>query len=360
VKVRNKSWLLTLFLMLLPPALHGGFFLTNLASFYCTNGSMPSGPLGLAADGNFYGTTADGGTGNGTSCGGGGTVFRMTPAGDLSTVVVFGPENGEHPSGRMVQGTNGVLYGTTALGGTSGGGTFFQISPSNTVITLFSFGSQSGRHPYAGLVVGGDGNLYGTTDQDAVGQNLGTIFQVSSGTNLVTLHQFNQTNGYGPNFLSVGDDGKIYGSTAGGGAYYDEARPLGFGTVFTVNTDGTFTSLASFGGTNGYYAGGQIAMGRNGKLYGTTTAGGIGFTETSEGHGTIYALTPAGDLTVLHYFTGGADGGQPWSGLLRGADDQFYGTTSTGGANGHGTIFRISVILRVRTGHEVAGQNQPL
>jgi len=130
-------------------------------------------------DGNFYGTTETGG-GNG-SCGGGcGTVFRITPAGKLTTLHAFDSTDGSWPTAGLVKGTDGNLYGTTELGGASqSGGTAFRITPAGTLTTLYSFCLKSnctdGRSPTGGLVQATNGKFYGTTQVGGI-ENVGTVF----------------------------------------------------------------------------------------------------------------------------------------------------------------------------------------
>jgi uncharacterized repeat protein (TIGR03803 family) len=114
----------------------------------------------------------------------------------------------------------------------------------------------------------------------------------------------------------------------------------GAGTVFQVSAAGQETVLHSFCSLNDCadgqlpYAG--LVRDSAGNLYGTTYQGGTDL------HGTVFELDPTGKLTVLYSFTGGADGGNPWAGLLRDSDGNLYGTTYYGGADGFGTVFKIA------------------
>jgi uncharacterized protein (TIGR03437 family) len=172
-----------------------GGALTTLYSFCvqsgCTDGYLPESGLVQATNGNFYGTTANGGAN--TSCNGGcGTVFNMTPSGTLTTLYSFcaqgGCADGENPNGGLVQAANGDFYGTTLDGGgncaPACGGTIFKITPSGALTTLHGFCTQDapyctdGDNPDAGLVLATNGYLYGTTADGGVGSN-GTIFSLS-------------------------------------------------------------------------------------------------------------------------------------------------------------------------------------
>ncbi len=159
--------------------------LTNLYSFCsqpgCADGELPYAGLIQGANGNLYGTTLAGGT-SGT-----GTVFEITPAGQLTTLYKFcsqpGCTDGAAPFAGLVQ-ANGNFYGTTEAGGTSGYGTVYEITPAGRLTTLYNFcslsGCADGFRPYAGLLLASDGNLYGTTTGET-GLNgvfsFGTVFE---------------------------------------------------------------------------------------------------------------------------------------------------------------------------------------
>ena len=122
----------------------------------CTDGAGPKGALVQAVNGNFYGTTSGGVSS--------GTVFEITPAGTLTTLHSFEGADGASPFDALIQATDGNFYGTTTQGGTStacsfGCGTVFKITPAGTLTTLHSFESTDGSSPYAGLIQATDGNL---------------------------------------------------------------------------------------------------------------------------------------------------------------------------------------------------------
>ena len=155
----------------------------------------------------------------------------------------------------------------------------------------------------------------------------------ASAQNLTTLLSFNGTNGMNPYFESLvqGADGNLYGTTYEGGANNE-------GTVFQVNpSTGVLTTLHNFAGgtSDGRNPAAGLLLASDGNFYGTTTGGG---TNT---YGTVFKITPGGTLTLLHSFTV-IDGSQPWSGLVQGSDGNLYGTTTFGGANSIGTIFKIT------------------
>ena len=304
---------------------------STLASFAGSNGNGPYAGLLKSADGNFYGTTWQGGT-NGLPLGLG-TIFKLDPAGSLTTLVSFSGDNGAKPSAALIQTPDGNLYGTTWQGGSSNLGTVFRVTTNGNLTTLLSFTNGNGAKPSARLTLGGDGLLYGTT-QSGGANDKGTVFRMTTNGLLTTLQSFNTTNGAKPNANIIqGRDGSFYGTTVNGGL-------LDAGTVFRVTTNGTLTTLFSFGDTNGANPYGGLAQGADGVLYGTTAYGG------TKGYGIIFRITTNGSLTTMHTFTGGDDGANPWSSLMRGIDDTFYGTTILGGpatsAGTWGTVFQIA------------------
>jgi uncharacterized repeat protein (TIGR03803 family) len=148
--------------------------LTSLFNFdyYSTNGVYPQAPLTLGNDGNFYGTTTEGGSG------GRGTVFTVTTNGTLNTLVAFPYTNGfVDPQAALTLGNDGNFYGTTHVGGSGGKGTVFMVTANGTLITLFSFSNTNGANPQAALTLGNDGNFYGTT-YGGGSSNYGTVFRL--------------------------------------------------------------------------------------------------------------------------------------------------------------------------------------
>jgi uncharacterized repeat protein (TIGR03803 family) len=321
---------------------------TSLFSFDGTDGSYPYAELVQATDGNQYGTTYAGGA-NGV-----GTLFKITPGGTLS---ILNSVDGS-PVGGLVQATNGDFYGTTDHGGTSntcpksfvgGCGTVFKITPGGIVTTLLSFDYTDGANSFAGLIQGADGNLYGTTEQggansktceDYSAEGCGTVFKISPGGTLTTLHSFDGADGFLINAgLVQGTDGNFYGATLlGGGPNYD-------GTIFKITANGSFTTIYSFCDlitcANGIEPQGALVQGTDGNFYGTTSIGG------ANDYGTVFKITPNGVLTTLHSFDS-TDGAYP-GGVIQATDGNFYGTTFEGGANGAecdergcGTVFKMT------------------
>jgi len=304
---------------------------TILASFNGTNGSHPLAALVQGSDGNFYGTTVCGGTNENN-----GTVFQMTPAGSLMTLVSFNGTNGSYPGG-LVQGSNGNFYGTTILGGANNLGTVFQVTPAGTLTTLVSFnGTVNGSGPFGALVQGTNGDFYGTTSAGGANGG-GTIFRMTPAGALTRLVTFSGANGWEPAAgLVQAADGYFYGTTVFGGNLSVNAG-WGFGTVFKMSSAGAgaLTTLVAFSGYNGSYCFAGLLQGSDGNFYGTTGGGGAG------GGGTVFKMTPAGVLTTLVSFSG-ADGHSPYAPLVQGSDGNFYGTTAYGGAGRGGTVFKMT------------------
>jgi uncharacterized repeat protein (TIGR03803 family) len=359
--------------------------LTSLYSF--TGGNDGSGPSALVqgSDGNFYGTTGGGGTGTinggtvfkisasgsltslnsfnggsalvqgsdgnfyGMASGGGaagyGTIFKINSSGSLTSLYSFGGNDGETPMAGLVQGGDGNFYGTTSGGGPTDNGTVFKISASGSLTTLYSFtGGYDGRAPTSRLVQGSDGNFYGTTSD--VTNGYGTVFKISAGGLLTTLYSFiNFSDGDMPNGLVQGGGSNFYGTTSGGGTN-------GQGTVFKISASGSLTTLYSFtGGNDGGFPWAGLTQGTNGNFYGTTYFGG------SNGYGTVFKISVSGSLTSLYSFTGSNDGQYPQAGLVQGTDGIFYGTTSSGGSDYGGTVFKISASGSLTPLHTFTGQN---
>ena len=328
---------------------------TTLYTFDGTDGVNPQGVLVQAANGDFYGTTHNGGEPGGAASGVG-TVFKITPTGTLTTLHSFDGTDGASPFLGLVQATDGNFYGTTGNGGAGYGsanngcgsahfgcGTVFKITPGGTLTTLYSFCSQSGcpdgELPIAGLVQATDGDFYGTTDGGGA-NHVGTVFKITPTGTLTTLHSFDGADGAYPFAgLVQATDGNFYGTTWEGGATFYPG-----GTVFKITPSGTLTTLYSFCSQSGCPDGAGpygLVQAANGDLYGTTEFGGpTGFTPNNcpeaFGCGTVFKITPSGPLTTLYSFcsqSACADGENPVAGLVQATDGNFYGTTGNGGAN---------------------------
>jgi uncharacterized repeat protein (TIGR03803 family) len=326
----------------------------TLHTFNGTDGDGPDAALVQATNGDFYGTTIEGGAGHCFRVGCG-TVFKITPSGTLTTVHRFHKTDSDGPSATLVQASDGNFYGTTTYGGSSstcgraGCGTVFKITADGRLTTLHSFDHSDGYYPTAGLIQGTDGNLYGITDLGG-GHNGGSAFKITTSGTLTLLYSFcsesNCTDGKRPAGLVQSADGNFYGTTAYGGAndgcsYGNENT---CGTVFKITTSGTLTTLHSFDGIDGYLPGAGLVQATNGAFYGTTELGGAN-SDCPSGNentcGTVFKITTSGKLTTLHSFDL-TDGWAPTVALVQATDGNLYGTTSGGGANNDGTVFEIT------------------
>jgi uncharacterized repeat protein (TIGR03803 family) len=312
-----------------------------LYNFGSNNGD-PAGPsyAGIVAqgrDGNLYSTAPK----DGTCCG---AAFQITPAGKLKVIHDFTGSNndGAFPQGGLTLGTDGNFYGTTYEGGSTTTGAVFKVTPSGTYTTLHSFtgASGDGAYPYAPPVEGNDGNFYGTTtaggNTTACNSGCGTIYKITPAGALTTLYQFDITHGYTPYApLVLGTDGNFYGTATNGAS-------ANAGVVFKITPAGKFTLLFSFDPTHGQNPFSGLVQGNDGMFYGTAFSGG------STGGGVVFKITPAGKLSVLHNINGTTDGRGPYGGLVLGSDGNFYGANAFGGtvnsscSNGCGTLFKIT------------------
>jgi uncharacterized repeat protein (TIGR03803 family) len=327
---------------------------TSLFSFNNTDGSSPQGSPVQAANGNLYGTTTLGGLNNNNFCiGGCGTIYKITPGGKLTTIYNFCSQSnctdGYWPQGALILSTDGNLYGVTQNGGVNihcnpisdaiGCGTVFKITPSGTLTTLHSFDFSDGADPYTALVRSADGNFYGVTgyggNEDCF-DGCGTVFTMTPKGLFTTLHSFQNTDGaYPVGALIQGTDGNFYGTTTYGGSNTSCDFGEGCGTVYKITPSGNLTTLYNFDVSGGNKPLAGLVQARDGNFYGTTQGGG------ANGYGTVFKITPSGTLTTLHSFDG-TDGSSPNGPLVQGADGKFYGTTGGGGANKQGSVFKMT------------------
>jgi uncharacterized repeat protein (TIGR03803 family) len=311
---------------------------TVLDSFDLTNGISPYGTLAQGVNGGLYGAAANGGTyGNGV-------LFEVAPGGALTKLHNFSSGEGKNPNGGVVLATDGHYYGTASFGGANDAGSVFRVTPSGVVTLLYSFCSQTncadGSEPLSPLVQASNGNFFGTTYEGGAHGD-GTVFEFSSGGTFTLVHSFcsmpNCADGEVPQYgLVQASNGSLYGTTPYGGAN-------GHGSIFAISPAGAFSTIYSFCAqtncTDGSTPYDGLIQGPNGYLYGTAAAGG------ANGDGTVFKITGAGTLTTLYSFcsqTNCTDGANPESPLMLASDGNFYGMTFLGGANAVGSIFRIT------------------
>ncbi len=318
------------------------------------SGSNPYASLVADSSGNLYGTT--GGGGNSTKCtlgSGCGTVFMLSTPGYAETVLHSfqgGSTDGASPQSNLVFDTKGALYGTTASGGASGDGTVFKLTPPTvaggawTESILYSFkGGTDGTNPASGLIFDGT-SLCGTTPLGGA-SNFGTVFKLTppaktgaAWTKTILYSFTGLSDGGKPYSGLVLKSGALYGTTLDGG-------PHSQGAVFKLTPPAVageaWTEAVIYGFTGGAdggkpYAG--VIFGTNGVLYGTAGLGGSGY-------GTVFDLTaPKSGVvwteSVLCTFGSGPDGSYPRYGVIADASGNLYSTTGVGTANS-GVVFEL-------------------
>ncbi|MGO8795842.1 MAG: choice-of-anchor tandem repeat GloVer-containing protein [Candidatus Sulfotelmatobacter sp.] len=307
--------------------------------FNGTNGDQPSTVI-QATDGNFYGTSTFGNTSEN------GNLFKMTPAGEISTLYNFCAKphcsDGAWPETPPILGSDGNLYGVTSAGGSdlnngAGWGTVYKITLDGQFTILHTFCTVDpcldGQSP-VGLIQAANGNLYGSAYGG--GQfNAGTLFEITPAGVFSVVHAFcslaNCADGKWPQFAPVqGSDGNLYGTTSDGGS-------AGAGVLYDLTTSGRFNIVHTF--LCRYTAcprGGEpiaVVQDSEGNLFGVTQFGG------TAGEGTLFEITSTREYLNLYDFTYGNES-FPRAGLTLASDGNFYGTTS--GISGNGTIYQLT------------------
>jgi uncharacterized repeat protein (TIGR03803 family) len=296
------------------------------------------GILIQGVDGELYGTIQTNGANSQ------GTVFKMTTDGDYTQVYNFCAEGGgclvtgAIPDGGVTLGSDGNYYGTTQNGGAFAFGSVYKLTPTGTLTNLWSFTedhttqhiNDAGFPSYAPLL-GQDGNFYGVASGDYTG-DYGDFYKVTA-KGAFTPHNFNFTDGDGPNLPVQGSDGSFYGTTQFGG---DPTCKCG--VVYKTTTAGKITVLHNFtgGASDGNRPTGILVQGKDGDFYGTTYSGG------SNGLGTIFKISSTKVYKLIHSFTGDPDGTHPLAGMIAGSDGNLYGTTTTGGSHNGGSVYKLT------------------
>jgi uncharacterized repeat protein (TIGR03803 family) len=340
-----------------------------------SDGAFPSASLVRDNAGNLYGTAAGGGAY------GHGVVFKLGATGKETVLHSFtGGKDGAQPEAGLVRDVAGNLYGTTRTGGVYGYGVVFKLDTTSKEIVLHSFtGGADGANPNfgdPGLLRDVAGNLYGTTGAGGdlacrfvpaalVGSGFpgcGVVFKLDTTSKETVLHRFTGgADGADPATGLVRDAaGTLYGTTFGGGDLACGGGS-GCGVVFKLDTTGKETVLHKFtGGADGAAPSTAAGLVRDtaGNLYGTTFTGGHG---CFGGCGVVFKLGTTGKETVLHTFTGGADGAGPEAGLVRDNAGNLYGTTDSGGdltcggGSGCGVVFKLDTTGKETVLHTFTG-----
>jgi uncharacterized repeat protein (TIGR03803 family) len=300
-----------------------GGTLTQLYSFNYSDGAEPSGGLILGSDGNYYGTCSTGGEF------GLGSIFDVTPSGQMATVHSFSATNtdGATPTSALLR-TTGGFVGITDAGGAQGGGALYGLV-TGSLFDLHDFAGTDGSAPACTVLQAADGNFYGTTAGGGL-YGYGTVWSLGlDNAAFNSLHSFNSIDGAYPfSGLEQGPDTLLYGATSSGSGNY--------GTLFNTSTSGSFSSLYAFTGAEGAFPSGPLSQGSDGTIYGVTESGGY-FDE-----GSFFVMPLGGILEPFYQFKGYPDGGQSASPLVPSFDGNFYGTASTGGLYGYGDVFEVS------------------
>lgn len=306
------------------------------------DGVYPSAGVVRDSAGNLYGTTTYGGAY------GLGTVFKLSKHGK-TTLYNFAGKDGAHP-GNLIRDAAGNLYGITGDGGDlscvvqTGCGTVFKLDTKGTESVLHNFteSSMDGGNP-TGLTMDAKGNLFGTTEYGG-SANVGILFKLDTAGKETVLYTFSGgTDGANPTGVIVDGAGNLYGTTSYGGAFT-------WGTVFKLNVGGKEMTLHSFAsGADGGNPTGALVMDAVGNLYGTTSTGGVA------GTGTLFEIERTGKESVLHSFSQPGDGGYPGLGLSRDSAGNLYGNTVLGGTYNGGTVFKYDALGNERVLHSFSG-----
>jgi len=333
-----------------------------LHSFGGKNGTIPAAGLHRDAEGNLYGTALEGGLLKDCSSLGCGTVFKLNASGVEQVLYRFtGRADGFFPAALLVEDVGGNLYGTTGEGGTPPAdlGTVFRLDKSGKETVLHSFdGGSDGCFPDPGVTRDAAGNLYGVTLQGGAAfcnSGYGTIFEADTTGKFTVLHTFVVSDGAYPlSVLLFDSTGNLYGTTTAGGNS-QACGSTSCGTIFKLSPQGsgdwTETVLYSFCSldncADGQEPRGGLVMDSAGNLYGTTFRGGT-YRNCNGTCGTVFKLDTSGKETVLHSFTGGADGADPQAGLVMDKAGNLYGTAFLGAdkdgecaPDGCGVVFKL-------------------
>ena len=261
------------------------------------------------------------------------------PAANAALVNLYNFTNGidgASPQPGLIQASNGAFYGAALNGGSNGFGTVFTFTTSGVLTPLYSFNDDvDGGVPQAGLTQFTNGNLFGATSDSVNGA--GVIYRVTASGAFTAIYPFTgASDGSSPQAsLTQGTNGFLYGTTFQGGAN-------GAGTVFKVTATGALTTLYTFqGSVDGGAPEAALTIGPDGNFYGTTSSGG------TNGEGTIFRITHAGQFNSLYSFTNGLDGAMPQVPLVKASDGNLYGAAFAGGANQNGSLFRVTTAGRV-------------
>ncbi|MFN7140015.1 MAG: choice-of-anchor tandem repeat GloVer-containing protein, partial [Limisphaerales bacterium] len=305
-----------------------GQVLEVLHSFEEIDGASPFANLVEGNDGLFYGTTSEGGVYTNSAGKGFGTIFKITTNGVLTSLVSFDGTNGANPWAALIQAADGDFYGNTRYGGTNG--TLFKITSQGQLTVLRELYYGIGTSPRIPLLES-EGYFYGSTDSGGNANGIingPTLFKMTPTGELTTLRVFGGlTNISNCEGLIKASDGHLYGISQSGGTNRQ-------GTAFRMDASGATTRLAHFSTAVTGFSPNSIVDGGDGSIYVTARAGG------TYNNGTLVQWTSAGQLNCLLSFNTLTNGNTPNS-LVLGRDGNLYGTTRDGGpGKGWGTVFK--------------------
>ena len=293
------------------------------------DGAYPYAAVVQNWEGNLYGTTFNGGPGDA------GVIFELDSKGHETALYSFpGRTDGTKPWAGVIQDSAGNLYGTTSYGGPVGAGVVFKLDKKGHETVLYNFtGGADGANPFSGVTLDSARNLYGTTPFGGTA-GAGVVYKLDATGHETVLYTFTGgADGKYPFYASLVLDSvhNIYGTTCCGGA-------ANAGVVYKLDATGHQTVLYSFtGGADGLAPEAGVTFDSAGNLYGTTVRGGAADV------GVVWKLDPAGHESVLYTFTGGADGGTLYAGVVLDSAGNLYGTTNSGGV-GWGVVWKLDTI----------------
>lgn len=307
----------------------------SIPQYFCTSfgsgkGSFPTGTLIEASNGKLYGTTT---CNSQTSTG---VIFEYdTSTHQYIKKVDFSEvSTGAEPGGALLQDSTGLMYGLTTAGGATGYGVLFEYDLANNILTkkVDLSGAPDGNFPYGSITQASNGKLYGMTYYGGEISDNGVLFEYDMPTGTLTKkYEFSNTSiGQYPYFSALVEtsNGKLYGTTSAGGA-------SGAGVLFEFDPlADTLIKKINFGGTNGVQPRGKLLIAANGKMYGMTSSGG------TNGIGVLFEYNPSTNiLTNKLNFSASANGSTPYGSLIQATNGKIYGMTQLGGSYGYGIIF---------------------
>jgi uncharacterized repeat protein (TIGR03803 family) len=299
-----------------------------------SDGANPQDGLIAGPNGDFYGTTKNGGASRQ------GALFKLSRSGVYTLLhsfcVMQNCADGSYPGG-LLRDSQGNLYGAAFEGsGAAGYGLIFKYAPAGTYYYLHAFAGPEGARPKGRLIQDGDGNLYGSATLGGASNN-GVVYKLVPGGGLTVLHSFaGGSDGADPETgLTADGAGNLFGVTYAGGS-------SNYGVAFQISSNGAYTILHSFAGADGANPSGSLLLSANGYLYGVAYSGGL------YNNGVVFRISPNGAYEIVYSFPGGAGGANPRGALITDSEGNLYGATQFGGAAGKGVAFKLILNRTVR------------